>query len=531
MYRIIYPGANSDIYAIMAETTEFVSTIRVRDLISAFESKSDPIKVEFTRPRAKSVGNILPKNVLVRQNDFRTLDDIEKALRKLETGLNFYEVYNKAKHVEFQEQLFNILTSIVNIESSGEEDTARKKRLISKTQTLVSFLNQKLPSNVNQSVAPKNDYKYTTYSSYVKENGSEKPKSRAIYSENVKSIEIAGPGEEFTVSVKKLKENFQGKSSDQPDNETPEVTEEVIVEKKEEVEEHVSVSKLRNLFERKSEESSKGIGVITDENDQDNKLVFSNDSIPYTESNLSSVRLKRSVSGNYMNYVGLLNRVDLNKNSADLTKDDAAVVNAEARADDDDYKNDEQKNVHTLKSSYSTPNLGKSATRIDDATELSPGENVSIISNVEDIKVKYTTTIATGDSTPNTDTIEDFGSLKGYEEDIVPYSTTITTSGGNTEESEEQSIVTFQDTQEQEVNFSTAKSENVNDAEATAVIEGTGEVNVDFSTATLGPEHTAESTGDVSRYNGVRSLSKAQKTRVGKQVQRMPSTNVILRRI
>ncbi|KAJ8959016.1 hypothetical protein NQ318_022268, partial [Aromia moschata] len=107
----------------MAETTEFVSTIRVKDLISAFESKSESVRVEFTRPRARSVGNILAKNVIVRQNEFNSLDDVQKALKKLDASLNFYEVYNKEKHVAYQEELFNILTSIVNIEGTEEDST------------------------------------------------------------------------------------------------------------------------------------------------------------------------------------------------------------------------------------------------------------------------------------------------------------------------------------------------------------------------------------------------------------------------
>ncbi|KAJ8929861.1 hypothetical protein NQ314_017466 [Rhamnusium bicolor] len=348
----------------MAETTDFISRIKVRDLISAYESKSNSVRVEFTRPRAKSVGNVLAKNVVVHLSEFNNLDDVEKALRKIETKLNFYEVYNKAKHVGFQEQLFNILTSIVNIESDAADATTRRKRLIAKTQTLVSFLNQKLPSNVNTVAASDPiTYKYTPYSSYIKENGTVETKSKNIsenvaqnqvtYSNSIKSVEITNPTGEPFVSVKKLKENFLPKSenvSDVPQKAdtkfkveyTFKVTKPVTSngleqeqpkeqhEKKEPKEEdtpqedkplgNISVSKLRNLFENKSEKNSKGLEIVTGDKSELSKPVFggsaSNINFPYTERNLGTFRLQRSVSGNYMNYTGLLNRIDINRTNS-----------------------------------------------------------------------------------------------------------------------------------------------------------------------------------------------------------------------
>lgn len=358
----------------MAETTEFVSRISVKDLISAFESKSETVRVEFSRPRARSFGNVLNKNVIVRLNEFITLEDIEKGLTKLETDLNFYEVYNKAKHVAFQEQFFNILTSIANIENDDEDAPVRKKRLISRTQTLVSFLNQKLPTNINQVIEPKqnNQYKYTTYASYTKANSkiesdasklvesqinNESKAQPSLYVESSSTVDVSKSGGEYIVSVKKLKENFQLKREDKSEEPTKQektvkVTSKINVNTKQperkmkqtetqsieekvttnrEKVEAVSVTKLRSLFEQSS--SSKGLEIITIDKPQLNRESFGGSvqnisSIPYTERNLGTFRLQRSVSGNYMNYSGLLKRVDINRGSSvlELNKDDTKTI-------------------------------------------------------------------------------------------------------------------------------------------------------------------------------------------------------------
>ncbi|XP_060521996.1 uncharacterized protein LOC132699354 isoform X2 [Cylas formicarius] len=80
----------------------------------------------------------------------------------------------------------------------------------------------------------------------------------------------------------------------------------------EEVKHNVSVLKLKNLFEGKSQDTSQGLEIFA-------KKQTDAIAIPYTEMNLGAFRLKRSLSGSYMNYVGLLNKVDLSKSVSDLS--------------------------------------------------------------------------------------------------------------------------------------------------------------------------------------------------------------------
>lgn len=355
------------------ETTEsFVSTINVRQLISVFENKkAEEIDYSYSRPRAKSWGNILGDDVVVRYNDYYTLQDIKEALRKVETNLNFYQVYDKQKHVAFQEQLFNILTSVVNIETETDDDPAQKKNLITKTQTLVSFLNQKLP-NVRSPLK-------SAYSKNVIENKNDNDDN--VFSEYTETIDnnidndsVVDTGE-YSVSVKTLKKNFQvqevtdneassqrqrvakslkskgGRLSTKRQKSEPGIltigndvrtapqllengTEnnsnesnanvpptEKKVDTSEDIEpaevaKVVSVSKLRNLFEEKGKEESSGLEVALDA-----PRTFQYDvNIPYTEGNLGKYRLYRANSGNYLNYTGLLQKTDINRKKSDITR-------------------------------------------------------------------------------------------------------------------------------------------------------------------------------------------------------------------
>ncbi|CAG9767286.1 unnamed protein product [Ceutorhynchus assimilis] len=78
----------------------------------------------------------------------------------------------------------------------------------------------------------------------------------------------------------------------------------------------VSVSKLKSLFEVKQQETEEGLGSLT--NKQPNEF-HSDFNLPYTEANLGAFRLKRTISGHYMNFTGLLRNIDVQK-KPDLNK-------------------------------------------------------------------------------------------------------------------------------------------------------------------------------------------------------------------
>ncbi|XP_050302523.1 uncharacterized protein LOC126740504 isoform X8 [Anthonomus grandis grandis] len=138
----------------MAETRED-SACKVRELIFAYERQNSELEpVEFQgRKRAKSIGNALSYKLFREPDlDIHSMVDIEKELVRIEAHLNYYEVYEKETHVAFQEQLFNVLTTIVNIVPEDHESTIlKKKELINETQKLARILNAKLPFGGNVS--------------------------------------------------------------------------------------------------------------------------------------------------------------------------------------------------------------------------------------------------------------------------------------------------------------------------------------------------------------------------------------------
>lgn len=175
------------------------SSIGVQKLISVFENRVTETQASFFRPRARSLGHLLSKDVVVPVREFKTLKDVERVLEITETELDNYQVYNKAKHVAFQEDLFNTLTSIINIDT---DDQIKADSLIKRTKMLVSILNNKLPSN--NTVTLDSDHP----------DGLQKSKPTNIYlksNQNVtkKEVEAINENEEVNVSVKKLKEKFQ----------------------------------------------------------------------------------------------------------------------------------------------------------------------------------------------------------------------------------------------------------------------------------------------------------------------------------
>lgn len=135
---------------------EQASTAKVRNLIFAYErhmSTSESLDNYEGRQRSKSIGNSLSYKLFRQPNlEIHNIIDIEKELVRIEAHLNYYEVYEKETHVAFQEQLFNVLTSIVSIDPEEHESTIEKKRdLIGETQKLAKILNSKLPFNGNNS--------------------------------------------------------------------------------------------------------------------------------------------------------------------------------------------------------------------------------------------------------------------------------------------------------------------------------------------------------------------------------------------
>ncbi|XP_066258464.1 uncharacterized protein [Euwallacea similis] len=78
---------------------------------------------------------------------------------------------------------------------------------------------------------------------------------------------------------------------------------------------HVSVSRLKSLFEHKQKETDEGLGLLT----KKQAHFRSSFNLPYTEANLGAFRLKRTLSGNYMNFTGLLHNVDIRK-KVDMNK-------------------------------------------------------------------------------------------------------------------------------------------------------------------------------------------------------------------
>ncbi|XP_028129853.1 putative uncharacterized protein DDB_G0292292 [Diabrotica virgifera virgifera] len=297
---------------------EEVQSVSVRKLISAFENQTNSPEATYFRPRTRSLGNILAKNVTVRENQFATLDEISDALEVIQQQLQVYDIYNKERHVAFQEELFNILTSIINIDN---DDPIRARNLISTTKHLVSVLNNKLPSN--NSV----EHRYTKYSEQV--NGTHqsnilvKKKETSKTNNNIKrensvdlnkdivksTKETKGIGLTRSVSVKKLKELFQSdiKLSELPTHQNkyeskseqtvkvsntlkkssttttvvtvPEAVNRVIKDERvypyqeyypvetasKDTDYAISVANLRNVFEVKSKEASTGLPLILKE--------------------------------------------------------------------------------------------------------------------------------------------------------------------------------------------------------------------------------------------------------------------------
>lgn len=290
----------------MVEISE--STVSVRQLISAYESITPN---QYKTKRSLSVGNVLNHNVIVRTHDYNTLDDIEQALGNVKGNLTRYLVYDKGIHVDFQEKLFNLLTSVVNIVDQSNDEPNRKKLLINQIQKSVTGLNQILPSShkIDQQIYENSDKRQFRASNLNEENN---------------YIENGGQ-----VSVQKLKQTFQkAQKSDTYDTTTKLYTSNTNNTLKDEVdttstftsissfkEEPItdsnskwSVSKLRGLFEEKEKENKAGLEIILPSKSFKHAVY-----IPYTAESLSTYRVFKTNNGGYMNQVGILNRVQLSR--------------------------------------------------------------------------------------------------------------------------------------------------------------------------------------------------------------------------
>ncbi|XP_057669002.1 uncharacterized protein LOC130901551 [Diorhabda carinulata] len=272
---------------------EIKSTIDVRKLISVFENRVTETETHF-RPRTRSLGHLLPKDTVVPVREFKTLKEIERVLEIMENDLGNYEIYNKAKHVAFQENLFNTLTSIINIDT---DDPVKADNLIKRTKMLVTILNNKLPSNNTITLSSDRPDGLQKSNIYLKSNQIVKN------APTMTEIESNKENGEVNISVKKLKEKFQ--SFEKKENTTePNIKTKITYSKSfsHGIEKNIKVStsvansktlspkgpqfpadedynepepveiikvqvnKLRNLFEKKSQEGSSGISLVLKEN-------------------------------------------------------------------------------------------------------------------------------------------------------------------------------------------------------------------------------------------------------------------------
>lgn len=362
---------------------EIVPTVSVRQLISVYESG---LPSGFQRPRARSLGNVLGNNVTVRSHNYHTLSDIQDALEEVEQNLSKYQIYNKRKHVEFQEALFTLLTSVINIEAETDDDPTRKKQLISQTQKLVSILNQKLPNSSTTSSFPTQNQ--TDYQVKTEEKKDIATKSNSQSLEQKELVE-----NEYSVSVRSLKQNFQStavltlKSSEKQESikqfkesnlqrieskhqvDLSSTSDEVDVasttpeqQESERIEESISVSKLRGIFERKEKENRTGLELIIKP-----KTFQYQVHIPYTEESLGKYRFFRANSGQYMNEVGILNRVNVSKAKSTLELNSYTYKSYE--------ESQEEEQRHSLEETYATSDV---SSEISDCESLDSVKEMKI---------------------------------------------------------------------------------------------------------------------------------------------------------
>ncbi|CAH1154710.1 unnamed protein product [Phaedon cochleariae] len=227
----------------MTEENSLLSSVKVKDLIAAFENKKSSTS-DYPRPRARSLGDLLSKNVVVRLNQSNTFEDIEEALKQFDKKLSQYESYKKEQHVTLQNEVFNILTSIVSVKSDEE----KKRYLITNTQRFVALLNKKLPSN--NSTSSSDEHKYITYDRYRLGKTTRGDDNKA--SEEPRA---SVNNEEEVISISKLRQHYEPRVTDDAKNKRMSITNEDAAETGTSVQEEVvSITKLREHFEPRTKD-------------------------------------------------------------------------------------------------------------------------------------------------------------------------------------------------------------------------------------------------------------------------------------
>ncbi|XP_050302518.1 uncharacterized protein LOC126740504 isoform X3 [Anthonomus grandis grandis] len=505
----------------MAETRED-SACKVRELIFAYERQNSELEpVEFQgRKRAKSIGNALSYKLFREPDlDIHSMVDIEKELVRIEAHLNYYEVYEKETHVAFQEQLFNVLTTIVNIVPEDHESTIlKKKELINETQKLARILNAKLPFGGNvstkglrrnySSVLRKEEAVVTTTSqrsylsasqstineTFKSEDSLNSTRDSDIFSPKVddSSSMVEGPTKEeksdtviqetkgYLPSVSRLKKFFSFRRDERPtvnavptthpsisrsqslsvksgkyvtknyQNEQVTVSNETIIpiiseegktddvdiikseesnEIKGDIHHNISVSKLKNMFEDVKKDTDEGVGLLTK---KQTELRTDFNILPYTEANLGALRLKRTISGNYMNFTGLLRKIDIQK-KVDLNKSKSMSdlksssyqceeTNLSNEIDDDDDDDDNEDYVHVsideVKSASEMNNNILKCTETHQSSTICQSQEETIQSNDEIYMPGKVQILKKNFESLNTSTSKNNNSFKYTSEDI-----------------------------------------------------------------------------------------------------------------
>lgn len=273
------------------------ATVNVRRLISVYEN-SEPNDEEIYSPRtrAMSLGDVLDKDVTVKSHDYNSLNDIQEALQIVDKELNIYNVYNKALHVKFQEILFTLLTSLINIEADANDYPDRKSDLITHTKKLVSVLNRKLPNSFSFPQST-NKQQGNVQNKTEGKKGTAPSSSKSVVQKQSSRIQIQSKAknqQSTTVDEKSCTDSSQENEITSPEQVTDDLQD--------------SVTNLRSIFEKKVKENKTGLEVILKP-----KIFQYSVQIPYTAASLGLFRLSRTNSSKYISQVGLLNRVDISR--------------------------------------------------------------------------------------------------------------------------------------------------------------------------------------------------------------------------
>lgn len=165
-----------------------------------------------------------------------------------------------------------------------------------------------------------------------------------------------------------------------------EPSEETEDQDNEEVRTNISVSKLKSFFEERKEEDREvaGLGLLTNKRTRFNTGF----DIPYTEMNLGQFRLKRALSGNYLNFgAGILKKVDIEKKAEmNKSKSTSDLLDRQRRYkfDDEELDDDVTKEIDDEDEEVHRVVLGSE--RLDDVNN---NEDEEEIPKKEDIDLQH----------------------------------------------------------------------------------------------------------------------------------------------